>query len=54
MLDHYRLVRSIGSGASSNVVLAMDEVRDLVSFLQTGGYKLPEHLKKVHDHKHEE
>ena len=34
-------------------VLTKNEILDLVSFLQTGGYKLPEHLKKVHDHKHE-
>lgn len=34
-------------------VLTKAEINDLLSFLQTGGYKLPEHLKKVHDHQHE-
>ncbi len=31
-------------------VLTKQEILDLVSFLQTGGYKLPAHLKKMHDH----
>ena len=34
-------------------VLTREEIVDLVSFLQTGGYKLPAHLKHKHDgHKH--
>ena len=31
-------------------VLTKKELLDLVSFLQTGGYKLPAHLKKMHNH----
>jgi len=33
-------------------VLTKAEVLDLVSFLQTGGYKLPKHLEKTHGHGH--
>ncbi|MCA9051210.1 MAG: HEAT repeat domain-containing protein, partial [Planctomycetaceae bacterium] len=31
-------------------VLNRREILDLVSFLQTGGYKLPDHLKHLHQH----
>ncbi|MCP4171274.1 MAG: c-type cytochrome [Fuerstiella sp.] len=31
-------------------VLTKKEILDMVSFLQYGGYKLPEHLKQNHDH----
>ncbi|MBC8437503.1 MAG: c-type cytochrome, partial [Planctomycetes bacterium] len=30
--------------------LTANEIIDLVSFLEAGGFKLPEHLKKEHDH----
>ena len=30
--------------------LTAHEIIDLVSFLEAGGFKLPEHLKKEHDH----
>lgn len=32
-------------------VLTKTEILDLVSFLETGGYKLPAHLKHEHEHK---
>ena len=31
-------------------VLQRDEINDLLSFLQTGGYKMPGHLKHQHGH----
>lgn len=31
-------------------VLTKTEILELVSFLETGGYKLPKHLKKMHQH----
>lgn len=34
-------------------VLTKKEILDLVSFLQTGGYKLPAHLRKMHQHGHQ-
>lgn len=33
-------------------VLTKAEILDLVSFLETGGYKLPAHLKHKHQHEH--
>lgn len=32
-------------------VLTRDEIIDLLAFLETGGYKLPKHLKHGHNHK---
>ncbi len=32
-------------------VLTKDEILDLISFLEAGGYKLPDHLKHHHEHK---
>lgn len=33
-------------------VLTREEIVDLVSFLESGGYNLPEHLKHKHNHQH--
>jgi putative heme-binding domain-containing protein len=33
-------------------VLAKDEILDLLSFLEAGGYQLPDHLKSQHDPAH--
>ncbi len=33
--------------------LNQDEIHNLISFLEAGGYQLPDHLKKHHEHKHE-
>jgi hypothetical protein len=30
--------------------LTANEIIDLVNFLEAGGFKLPEHLKKEHNH----
>ncbi len=35
-------------------VLTESEIRDMLSFLETGGYKLPAHLKHDHEHKAEQ
>ena len=35
-------------------VLTESEIRYMLSFLETGGYKLPAHLKHDHEHKAEQ
>jgi hypothetical protein len=35
-------------------MLTREEIENLVAFLQSGGYKLPEHLKHQHGRKHQE
>ena len=33
-------------------VLTQQEIGDLMSFLQSSGFQMPEHLKKMHSHEH--
>ena len=35
-------------------VLTKQEIGELLSFLQSPGYEMPEHLKKMHSHDHRE
>jgi putative heme-binding domain-containing protein len=34
-------------------VLTREEISDLLSFLQSSGFQMPEHLKGLHDHHHD-
>ena len=33
-------------------VLTQEEIRDLLSFLQSSGFQMPDHLKDLHNHNH--